>query len=85
MKFYIWSIALYGAETLTLGNVDQKYPALRLRMSGAILLLPLYTFMLCSGTSLRIIQINRLGKSLLGLCDSGQGPAVSTTMNVRVP
>jgi hypothetical protein len=24
-KCYIWSIALYGAETWTLRNVDQKY------------------------------------------------------------
>jgi hypothetical protein len=24
-KCYIWSIALYGAETWTLGAVDQKY------------------------------------------------------------
>jgi hypothetical protein len=24
-KCYIWSIALYGAETWTLGKVDQKY------------------------------------------------------------
>jgi hypothetical protein len=26
VKCYIWSIALYGAETLTLCKVDQKYP-----------------------------------------------------------
>jgi hypothetical protein len=25
MKFYIWSIALYGAETWTLRAVDQKH------------------------------------------------------------
>jgi len=25
VKFYIWSIALYGAETWTLGAVDQKH------------------------------------------------------------
>jgi hypothetical protein len=25
VKRYIWSIALYGAETWTLGKVDQKY------------------------------------------------------------
>jgi hypothetical protein len=25
MKCYTWSIELYGAETWTLGNVDQKY------------------------------------------------------------
>jgi hypothetical protein len=25
VKCYIWSIALYGAETWTLGKVDQKY------------------------------------------------------------
>jgi hypothetical protein len=25
VKSYIWSIALYGAETWTLGKVDQKY------------------------------------------------------------
>ena len=26
VKCYIWSIALYGAETWTLRAVDQKYP-----------------------------------------------------------
>jgi hypothetical protein len=25
MRFYIWSIALYGAETWTLWKIDQKY------------------------------------------------------------
>lgn len=25
MEFYIWGIALYGAEICTLGNVNQKY------------------------------------------------------------
>ena len=25
MKCYIWSIALYGAETWTLRKIDQKY------------------------------------------------------------
>jgi hypothetical protein len=25
VKCYIWSIAVYGAETWTLGKVDQKY------------------------------------------------------------
>ena len=25
MKFYIWAIALYGAETWTLQRVDEKY------------------------------------------------------------
>jgi hypothetical protein len=25
MKFYIWSIAVYGAETWTIRKVDQKY------------------------------------------------------------
>jgi len=26
VKCYIWSIALYGAETWTLRKIDQKYP-----------------------------------------------------------
>jgi hypothetical protein len=26
VKYYIWSIALYGADVWTLRKVDQKYP-----------------------------------------------------------
>jgi hypothetical protein len=25
MNYYVWSIALYGAETVALRNLDQKY------------------------------------------------------------